>query len=303
MKKILTTVVAGLIAGSVLANPEIEFTVHHATGGPSDRATRLLAQDLPQGKYTVVNRPGASGKIAMRQLMSRPSMMIATMPQIFVTNTIMFNDLEYNPEQDLELVAVIGAMPNVLACNNKHGFKTFSDLKNSAKSLNFAVAGYGSSEHIATAVLLSQWTNNHQVVPYAQGGASSLTDLLGGNIDCMFANYPLIKGHVNDNSKITVLMTSHELGLKTPTWSKTFGTPYPIQSHLGLIINQRLDPAVKAQIKADVAQALKKQGFDQEIRDIGLFPIVKMDAATIKDSLAIHQRLKDFIVRNNLKLN
>lgn len=98
-------------------------------------------------------------------------------------------------------------------------------------------------------------------------------------------------------------MTSHELGLKTPTWSKTFGTPYPIQSHLGLIINQRLDPAVKAQIKADVAQALKKQGFDQEIRDIGLFPIVKMDAATIKDSLAIHQRLKDFIVRNNLKLN
>jgi len=301
MKKLILTALLGLTVN--VASADIEFTVHHAPGGPSDRATRLLAQELPQGKYTVINRPGASGKIAMRQLVSKPSMMIATMPQIFVTNTLMFNDLEYNPEQDLELLAVIGAMPNVLACNNKHGFKTFSDFKSSSKSLNFGVAGYGSSEHIATAVLLSQWANEHQIVPYAQGGSASLTDLLGGNIDCMFANYPLIKGHVNDNSKITVLMTSHELGLKVPNWSRVFGVQYPVQSHLGLIVNQRLDPAVKAQIKSDVAQALRKQGFDQEIRDLGLFPIAKMDSATIKESLAIHQRLRDFIVKNNLKLN
>ncbi len=301
MKLILSLFIA--LLSTTASAIDIEFTVHHAVGGPSDRTTRLLAQELPSNRYTVINRPGASGKIAMRQLMSRPSMMIATMPQIFVTNTLMFNDLEYNPEQDLELLAVIGAMPNVLACNNKHNFKTFADFKNTTRSLNFAVAGYGSSEHIATAVLLSQWRNNHQIVPYAQGGSSSLNDLLGGNIDCMFANYPLIKGHVNDNTRITVLMSSHELGLKTQTWIQIFGSAYPLQSHLGLIVNQRLDPAVKAQIKLDLAQAVKKLGFDQEIRDMGLFPILKTDPASIKESLMIHQRLKDFITRTNLKLN
>ncbi len=301
MMKIILSLFISLLSASAIA--DVEFTVHHAVGGPSDRTTRLLAQELPSNRYTVINRPGASGKIAMRQIMSRPSMMIATMPQIFVTNPLMFNDLEYNPEQDLELVAVIGAMPNVLACNNKLGFKTFTDFKNTTRSLNFAVAGYGSSEHIATAVLLNQWRNTHQIVPYAQGGSASLNDLLGGNIDCMFANYPLIKGQVGDTTRITVLMTSHELGLKTQTWSQTFGSTYPLQSHLGLIVNQRLDPVVKAQIKADVAQAIKKQGFDQEIRDMGLFPILKSDAASIKESLMIHQRLKDFITRTNLKLN
>jgi len=303
MMKIILPLLLSLITTTTIASSDIEFTVHHGPGGPSDRSTRLLAQELPSNRYLVVNRPGASGKIAMRQLMSKPSMMIATMPQIFVTNTLMFNDLEYNPEQDLELVAVVGAMPNVLVCNNKQGFKTFADFKNTTKSLNFGVAGYGSSEHIATAVLLNQWRNTHQIIPYAQGGSSSLNDLLGGNLDCMFANYPLIKGHVNDSSRITVLMSSHELGLKTQTWQQAIGSTYPVQSHLGLIINQKLDPAVKAQIKADVAQAIKKPGFDQEIRDMGLFPILKTDPASIKESLAIHQRLKDFILKVNLKLN
>ena len=303
MKRILTALLFSLASVVSVAGPEIEFTVHHAPGGPSDRATRLLAQELTGNRYVVVNRPGASGKIAMRQLMSKPSMMIATMPQIFVTNPIMFADLEYDPTQDLELVAVIGVMPNVLACNNKHGFKTFADFKNSNKSLNFGVAGYGSSEHIATAVMLNQWPNTHQIIPYSQGGSTSLNDLLGGNIDCMFANYPLIKGHVTDSTRITVLMTSHDLGLTAQTWAQVFGSGYPVHSQLGLIINQRLDSQIKSQIKADVAQAIKKLGFDQEIRDMGLFPILKTDSASIKESLAINQRLKDFILKVNLKLN
>ena len=140
MKRILITLLFSLVSAVTIAGTEIEFTVHHAPGGPSDVSTRLLAQELPGSRYVVINRPGASGKIAMRQLMSKSSMMIATMPQIFVTNTLMFNDLEYDPTQDIELVAVIGAMPNVLVCNTKHGFKTFADFKNSNKSLNFGVA-------------------------------------------------------------------------------------------------------------------------------------------------------------------
>ena len=302
MKKLLLAALMALGATTSWAN-DVEFTVHHAPGGPSDRTTRLIAQELPRNNYVVINRPGASGKIAMKQLMSRPAMMVATMPQIFVTNPLMFTDLEYNPERDLELVAVIGAMPSVLVCNNKHNFKTFEDVKNHPRPLTFGFAGYGSSEHIATAVLLSQWRNSHQPIPYAQGGAASLTDLLGGNIDCMFANFPLIAGQVGDTSRITPIMSSHDLGLGIATWEQTFRQPYPVQSHLGLIVNRNLDPKIKEQIRQDVAAALRKPGFDQEIRKLGLFPILKMDPVSIKESLAIHQRLRDFIVKTQLKLN
>ena len=302
MKKLLFTACMVLGVSTAWAN-DVEFTVHHAPGGPSDRTTRLIAQELPAKNYVVMNRPGASGKIAMKQLMSRPSMMVATMPQIFVTNPLMFADLEYNPDRDLELIAVIGAMPSVLVCNNRHNFKTFEDVKNYKKPLTFGFAGYGSSEHIATAVLLSQWSNNHLPIPYAQGGATSLTDLLGGNIDCMFANFPLVAGQIGDTSRITPVMSSHELGLGIATWEQTFRQPYPVQSHLGLIVNRNLDSKIKEQIRQDVAVAIRRVGFDQDIRKLGLFPILKMDPVSIKESLAIHQRLRDFVVRNQLKLN
>lgn len=290
-----------MLASAQAQPADIEFTVHHAPGGPSDRSTRLLASELPKN-YTVVNRPGAAGKIAVKQLLSKPSMMVATMPQIFVTNPLMFDDLEYKPQQDLELVAVIGAMPSVLACNNRHNFKTFDDVRAYNKTLNFGVAGYGSSEHIATAVLLSQWKNSHQIIPYAQGGSTSLSDLLGGTIDCMFANYPLVKGYVGDNSKITMLMSSHDLGIKVAVWPQVFKGQYPLTSHLGLIVNKNLDAGVKNQIRKDVARAIAKPGFDKEILDMGLFPILKMDNTTVNESLAINERLREFLHKSQLKL-
>ncbi len=300
MRKILFTLTI-LFGIHVAQAGEIEFTVHHGPGGPSDKITRLIHQELPKN-YIVVNRPGASGKIAMRQIMSKPSMMIATMPQIFATNPIMFSDLEYNPDTDLELLAVIGAMPNVLACNNKHEFKTFNDFKKTTKSLNFGVAGYGSSEHIATVTLLTQFKNTHAIIPYAQGGSASLTDLLSGNIDCMFANYPLIKEHIKDTQRITALMSSHNLGLTVPTWEQTFKFNYPVQSQLGLIIKKDLDPEIKHQILQDVSNVLSKSGLREEVKNLGLFPILKMDVNSIKESLAINKTLKEVIIKNNIKL-
>lgn len=290
-----------LLTAKVVIASEIEFTVHHAPGGPSDKITRLIHQGLPKN-YVVVNRPGASGKIAMRQLMSRPSMMVATMPQIFSTNPLMFADLEYNPDKDLELLAVIGVMPNVLVCNNKHNFKNFNDFKKINKSLNFGVAGYGSSEHIATVILLNQFKNTHTIIPYAQGGSASLVDLLAGNIDCMFANYPLIKNHIIDSQKITALMSSHRIGLSVPVWEIVFKNTYPVQSQLGLIVKKDLDVEIKKQIINDLSIVISNPDFSNEVKHLGLIPINKLDQTTIKESLLITKALQEIILKNNIRL-
>ena len=92
---------------------ELEFTVHHAPGGPSDKITRLLATKFPSQKYKVVNRPGAQGKIAVRHILRNNSMMVATVPQILVTNFLMPVDTGYK-EDELELIYIVGVMPNVL---------------------------------------------------------------------------------------------------------------------------------------------------------------------------------------------
>lgn len=277
----------------------IEFTVHHGPGGPSDKTTRLIAQLLPND-YVVVNRPGAQGKIAIRHLLSSDSLMVATMTQIFVTN-MLSPDSNYN-DNDLELIGIVGAMPSVLLCHNKHNFTSYRDFVNTKKSLNLGVAGYGSSEHVSTEILLKQHTNSHQIIPYAQGGSTSLNDLLAGNIDCMFANYPLVAGHLTDH-RLSVLITSHKLLPRIPAWSTVYRTEFPIQSLLGIVVNKKLDNKTKQKIADDIAMAFKDKLLTENIRNVGLFPILSVDKKTLTDALDNNTKTKNFIVTNNLKLN
>lgn len=280
---------------------EIEFTVHHAPGGPSDRITRLLANKLPQQKIKVVNRPGAQGRIAVRHILANNSMMVATIPQILVTNFLMPIEAGYTKD-DLELIYVVGAMPNVLVCNNKLGFNTYKDFLTTSKSLNFGVAGYGSSEHLATEFLFNTVNlKQHVIVPYAQGGAASLTDLLSGTLDCMFANYPLVKEHIAEGKNITALISSHKLNLPIPNWQQEFKEPFPFQGTLGLVVSKKLSPSIKNEILEDFKR-IKDNRLQEEIADLGIFPIMRNDPAAIQSIIQQNNRLKDTIIKNNIKV-
>ncbi len=294
-------IIAFILSINVAIAGELEFTVHHAPGGPSDKITRLLATKFPGQKYKVVNRPGAQGKLAVRHILGTNSMMVATIPQILVTNFLMPIDPGYK-EDDLELIYVVGAMPNVLVCNNKLGFKTYKDFLNTTKSLNFGVAGYGSSEHLATEFLFNAINvQHHVVVPYAQGGAASLNDLLGGNIDCMFANYPLVKEHISEGKRITALISSHNLNATIPHWQQEFKEPFPFQGNLGIVVSKRLSPAVKEEMIRDVERILDSDLRD-EIREIGIFPIMKADQKSIQDVFKQNNQLKSLINKYKIRI-
>lgn len=279
-----------------------EFIVTYTPGGPTDRLTRTLAESMPPGRYQIVYHTGASGRIGVRNLLTKPSLMVATMSQIFVTNRLMFTDLEYDPDRDLEVMAVVAAMPNVLICNKGTNFKTVDDIRQSSRSLNFAASGLGGNDHIATVLLLKQWSNNNQIIHYSQGGTTSLVELMAGITDCMFANYPLVKSQITNNPRLNVIMSTEDLGLGVPTWQQIFKSPYPSQTQLTVIVNRALDPAVKNIIRADLASALSTPGFADQMRNIGFVPILKTDARSLRESVAVGQQMQEFILRNQLKL-
>ena len=289
------------LLGITASAQEIEFTVHHAPGGPSDRVTRLLAQELPTRQYVVVNRPGAAGRIAVRHMLGRPAMMVATVPQIFVTNPLMFADLEYDPSKDLETLAIVGVMPNVLVCNSKLGFDRFDHLRRSNRPLNFGAGGRGSNEHLATVALLAQWKHNHNIVYYPQGGSAAITDLMGGTIDCMFANYPLVKSIIAD-SRLKPLLTTHELSLGVEVWQTVFRTPWPVQSELAVVVDRKLESKIRQQIQADMQHIFSTAGLDTKIRDLGLLPVLRMDPRSLAESTKTQQSIRDFILSNRLLL-
>jgi tripartite-type tricarboxylate transporter receptor subunit TctC len=279
----------------------VEFTVMHGVGGVSDITSRYIANNL-NSSYIVVNRPGAGGRIALRHLIKEDTMLLATMIQVFVTNTLNYTDLEYTPLVDLEVLAVVGVMPQVLICNKTTGIQTYNDFLNYNKSLSFGFGGVGSSEHIATEILIKETKSNSIMVPYAQGGNKAVTDLVGGHIDCMFANYPTIKPHLA-NKDLKIIMTSHELGYSVSTWGKHYKKEFPFQSYLSIIVPSKMNKDKKEQIITDLRTSFLKPAYKQGIASLGLFPILYTEKTNIDKVVKYMDQIQDFIISNNIITN
>lgn len=277
-----------------------EFTVHHAPGGPSDRITRLITKNMPFG-YIVQNRPGGAGRIAIKHILQSDSVLMATVPQIYVTNPLMFKDLEYNPDTDLEILGVVAVLPNLLICNSKLGIKTFDEFLSTTKSLSFAINGYGSSEHIASESLFVHAKGKHLVVPYPAGGNKGALDVMGGNVDCTFGNYAGIKAIMSD-ARITVLFASHDMGDKVLTWEQYFKEPFPYQSYVALVVAKSMESGTKKKIISDVSKVFSSQEFKDTTFSSGLLPKGSTETWMINSVLKSNQALTRFIQNNKLEI-
>lgn len=299
MKKIFLLLSLVLSTFQVTAK-ETEFTIMHGPGGVSDIVTRFIASEM-NNNYIPTNRPGGGGIPAISHLMREETLMLATMVQVFVTNPINHQNLIYNPKEDLEVVATIGIMPSALVCNNKTGFKSYSDFQNSKNAVSFGFGGWGSNEHIATEILLFK---NKQIdatlVPYATGGNRAVTDLVGGHIDCMFANLPTIRSQLT-NENLIILLTSHEVGLKVPTWEGIYQQSFPFQGYLSVIIPKKMSADKKEMIRKDLGRSFLNLNYKSRLAELGLFPVPSINEKDITRSLQEMDSIRKFLLTNNIK--
>jgi tripartite-type tricarboxylate transporter receptor subunit TctC len=280
-----------------LAANATEFTVMHGPGGVSDITTRFLSEQMGSNEYQVVNRPGAGGRIALRHMQQENTMLLATMAQVFVTNPINFKDLEHVPDRDFTVLATVATMPSVLVCNKKTNINTYKDFQNNTKPLTFGVAGYGSSEHIATEILIKKVKTPHLIVPYSLGGSSSVINLLGGHIDCMFANYPTIRSHL---ANVNVLLSSHDMGISI-TWKDVYKESFPFDSYLAVIVPTNMSKDQKDKITQDLTKAFKNKDYNKSLISLGLFPNSSIDSKMLVKARINNLSVEKFITDNNIR--
>jgi tripartite-type tricarboxylate transporter receptor subunit TctC len=171
MKKIIVISILLFATAAAIAQT-IPFVVHHATGGPADLLTRLTVSQLINKNYIVLNKPGGLGIPAVSYLKNTTSILMASVSQIFVTNTLILGDkLSYDPNKDLQIIAVIASMPIALMCNTNAEIFNFDQFKNTSRPLTFGVGVYGSAEHLSTEYLMTKIKDNHRMIYYTQGGS------------------------------------------------------------------------------------------------------------------------------------
>lgn len=165
----------------------IEIAVGADAGGSTDLLTRALAKAVedPLGEsVTVVNKPGANGKIAGKEVFgSEPDgYNLAMMPQsLFSVGPLFIDDSDPIELDDMTIIAGLAVEDYVLVVPADSEYQTFEDLMN-ADELKFGTSGVGTGAQLSQTLLFGLEDIDATDVPF-DGGAPNITALLGGKID------------------------------------------------------------------------------------------------------------------------
>jgi tripartite-type tricarboxylate transporter receptor subunit TctC len=165
-----------------------------AAGGSSDIMARLIGQWLSERlgqQFVVEDRPGAGGNIGAEAVVNAApdGYTLLLLSRTNASNVTLYENLKFNFIRDIAPVASIMSVPNVLDVNPSVPVTTVPDFIAYAKAnpgkLNMGSGGIGTSQHIAGELFKFMTGVNLVHVPY-RGGASAMTDLLGGRVQVMF---------------------------------------------------------------------------------------------------------------------
>jgi tripartite-type tricarboxylate transporter receptor subunit TctC len=291
----------------------VHLVVAYAAGGTGDIVARVIADKLAGalGQSVVVeNRPGASGAIASKGVAAAApdgyTLLVGQTGEIAV-NQHWNKSLGYDPEKDLQPVALATIVPLALVVPGKAAYSTVAEMLqvSANRGLSFASAGAATPGHFAGEVLRLKTKSNLTHVPY-NGATPALNDLLGAHVDLFFSGFPPAVPHVKAGSlKLLAVSSAKRSGVapEVPTvaeasgiagfditlWQGIFaprGTPAQLVARLNSEINKvLLQPDVKAKLLEAGAEVMpisvdqfgsfvksESEKFLQIIKEAGLKP-------------------------------
>ena len=177
----------------------IRMIVGFAAGGSTDVTARIIAQALSErlGQPVVVeNRGGAGGNIGADAVAKADpdgyTLLMAT-SSTFAANPNLYKTLPFDVRNDFAPITVTAFIPNLLVVNPSVPANNVADfiayLKANPDKLNFASAGNGTSQHLSGELFNSLAGVRMTHIAY-RGGAPAVSDLLGGQVQVIFA--PLV---------------------------------------------------------------------------------------------------------------
>jgi tripartite-type tricarboxylate transporter receptor subunit TctC len=285
--RVLSPILFCLLAvGPVLAQyPDhpIKVIVPFAPGGGTDLVARTLgvtmAEDLRQA-IVIENKPGGSTIIGTDALAKSPAdgytLVVATLAH--AVNPSLKAKLPYSQDKDFAPVILVGVSPNVVVVSADSPYKTFADFLAAAKAnpgkLSYASQGGGTSAHLAGELFNSIAGTKLTHIPY-KGAGPALTDVIGGQVDVMFATASAV-GSLVDAGKLRALAVTTTTRsptaqlAKLPTVAESGVPGYSAGSWYGYFAPAGTPPDVINKLNASIKKAAQSTTFKNRVEGEGL---------------------------------
>ncbi len=203
----VSTILGGGVAGAQTypARP-IQVIIPFAGGSASDVVTRILLDRTSKAigqPFVIDNRPGAGGNtgtLAATKATPDGYTLVGSGSGPIAANVTLYRDLGYDPQKDLEPIAMIGVFPIVIVASAKLPVKTLTELiayaKERPNQLNYGSVGIGSSQHLAGAYFQQVTGVKLTHVPY-RNIAQYTPDLIAGTVPLGFQWLPNVLAALN----------------------------------------------------------------------------------------------------------
>jgi tripartite-type tricarboxylate transporter receptor subunit TctC len=248
MKRLVISLCAATLMLTAPVSAEtVKIVVPFAAGGPVDQLARILSHDLSLqlGADVIVEDKGGAGGAIGSETVARATpdgttMLLASMGSHVLSPTLR-PPSGYDPVKAFEPVMMVGSVPSLLVVSPKAGISSLKDLiaKANAQAMTYGSAGPGTTMNIAGEMLNAAAGLKIAHVPY-RGAAPALTDLMGGHLDMLNADFPvllpLIKGNqvqalaiygAERSPLLPEIPTTKELGLSDVVMESWYGVFVP----------------------------------------------------------------------------
>ena len=264
------------IAQAYPARP-IKLVVTFPAGGGADFVGRIIAGKLTDalGQPVVVdNRAGAGGMIGNEVIAKSPpdgyALLLGAAGALTIAPNL-YEKVAFDTLKDFEPVALLASSPFILTVNPSVKVNTLAEVTALARAkpgtLFYGSSGTGGAPHLAGELYKSMTGVNIVHVPY-KGLAPAITDLLGGQIQVLFADVGLVLPHIKAGKLKAIAVTGRQRSAAAPevptmieaglpgytagTWYGILapaGTPVEIVTRLNAESRKALDlPEVKSQL-------------------------------------------------------
>ena len=273
---------AALSQSSAYPSSLIKIVVPFPAGGATDIMTRNVAQKLNEAwKQTIVveNRAGANGMIGADAVAkSQPdgyTYLAATIAHS--AGVSLSPKAPYQLQKDLQPVAIMGLIPLVPVVRADSSIRSLQDLvaTSKTKDLNAGSSGNGTAAHLGLELFKGATGARIQHVPY-KGGAPAMKDLLGGQIDVIFALLPEAMPHVKSGKLRALAVTSdkrYPLLPDVPTTSEAGIPGIEVTSWNGLMVPSGTPRDIVLSINAEVTRIASTPDMRARIVELGFQPV------------------------------
>jgi len=265
-----------------LPSGPIKIVVGFGPSSSADTVARLVARymsDTVGHPVIVENRPGNSSMLAA-EYVAHAANDGRTLFMSTVANTLYPAHMKqsFNLGKDLQPIALLAVVPNLLVANpslNVHSVKDLVMLaKEKPETLTFGTSGQWTASYMAAQMFNIQAGTKITTVPYQGGANQAVLDLISGRINLMFNVAATLAPHVKEG-KLTALAVGQpkraNIVPDVPTMAEAGMPGFDVGIWIGLlapagtstkIVDALSKYANEAVHSKDAEKALNAQGMD-----------------------------------------